>query len=102
MDRMAVSDASPRPPVCYLKPERGPTVVLVLHPGEGDSAQVALAEAQQEGSRFFVLQQVAFHLFAHETHDVAARLKTEKLHGCVSLQLILDTVNFKLDRTPLE
>lgn len=63
----------------------GLTVVLVLHPGEGDSSQVALAEAQQEGSRSSVLEQVAFHLFTHETHDVAARFKTERLHDRVSL-----------------
>lgn len=63
----------------------GLTVVLVLHPGEGDPSQVALAEAQQEGSRFSVLQQVALHLFTHEAHDVAARWRTRKLHGRVSL-----------------
>lgn len=44
----------------------------MLHPGEGDSSQVALAEAQQERSWFSVLEQVAFHLLTHEAHDVAA------------------------------
>lgn len=69
------------------QPVRDLTVVLVLHPGEGDSSQVALAEAQQERSGFSVLEQTPFHLLAHEPHDVAARENTEAsrwgLVGCV-------------------
>lgn len=86
--RMVLSDASPLLALaCLLALARagGLTFFLVLHPGEGDSTQVALAEAQQEGSRFSVLEQVAFHLFTHETHDVAARFKTGRLHDRVSL-----------------
>lgn len=59
------------------KPGRDLTVVLVLHPGEGDPSEVALAEAQQERSGFSVLEQIPFYLFTHEPHDVAAWEKTE-------------------------
>lgn len=52
----------------------------MLHPGEGDSSEVALAEAQQERSGFSVLEQTPFHLFTHEPHDVAARENTEASH----------------------
>lgn len=46
----------------------------MLHPGEGNSSEVALAEAQQERARFSVLQQSALHLFTHKAHDVAVQM----------------------------
>lgn len=68
---------SPALPGCGSPSDRDLTVVLVLHPGEGDSSEVALAEAQQERSGFSVLEQIPFHLLTHEPHDVAARETTE-------------------------
>lgn len=62
--------------ICVCVLASPPTAVAVLHPGEGDSSQVTLAEAQQEGAGLAVLQQSALHLFAHEAHDEAADRKS--------------------------
>lgn len=69
--------------IWYLYPDRELTIVFVLHPGEGDSSKVALAEAQQERSGFSVLEQIPFHLFTHKSHDVAAWSNRETFHACV-------------------
>lgn len=52
--------------------EVGDLTVFLLHPGEGDSSKVALAEAQQERSWLPVLQQSTLHLLADKPHDVSA------------------------------
>lgn len=57
----------------------------MLHPGEGNSSEVALTEAQQERARLAVLQQGALHFFTHEAHDVAARqVGAEQSKGVVT------------------
>lgn len=49
------------------------TVHVELDPGEGDSPlAAALAEAQQEGPRTLVTQQVLLTLLADEAHDGSA------------------------------
>ena len=50
-----------------------PTVVGLLHPREGDPAQMAFAEAQQEGPPLLALEQGSLLLLAHEAHDVTAQ-----------------------------
>lgn len=46
-----------------------------FHPGEGDPADDALAEAQQEGAALLFLQQQLLLAFAHEAHDVAEQTR---------------------------
>ena len=53
------------------------TIVCLLHPGEGDPSQVALDEAQQEGSGLSLPQKGAFRLLAHKAHDVAVVTKAK-------------------------